>query len=76
MYSCQFKTGEVVINVETPEKLDVNDRFSLFLSEGENPDVTVKFEYTDEIKVQGRIIADCDNLSSQRMTGATVIIII
>ncbi len=62
MYSCQFKTGEVVINVETPEKLDVNDRFSLFLSDGENADVTVKFEYTDEIKVQGRIIADCDNL--------------
>lgn len=62
MYSCQFKTGEIVINVETPEKLDVNDRFALFLSDGENADVTVKFEYADEIKVQGKIIADSDNL--------------
>ena len=60
MHYCQFETGIIVIGVETPEKLQVNDKFAAFLTEGKTPDITVKFDYTDEIAVSGEVIKSGD----------------
>ena len=39
MHYCQFKAGGIVIGVETPEKLDVKEPYSLFLTENEKENV-------------------------------------
>ncbi len=60
MHYCQFKAGEIVIGVETPEKLDIKEPYSLFLAGNEKEDVTVRFAYTGCISVCGDRITEAD----------------
>ncbi len=60
MHYCQFKAGEIVIGVETPEKLDIKEPYSLFLTENEKENVLVSFRYASDISLSGRIITETD----------------
>lgn len=61
MHYCQFMAGEIVIGVETPEKLDVKEPYSLFLTESEKNDITVRFSYTDSIVLSGELTTETDS---------------
>ena len=60
MHYCQFRAGEIVIGVETPEKLDMKEPYNLFLTENEKENVLVRFGYISEISVVGRIVAETE----------------
>jgi len=60
MHYCQFRAGEIVIGVETPEKLDVKEPYNLFLTENEKENVLVRFGYTENISISGKTITETD----------------
>lgn len=63
MYVCLFKTGGIVLRIETPEKLDVKEPYSLFVCDDERYDVSVRFQYTDKIEpVCGSPIKETDSV--------------
>lgn len=72
MHSCQFRAGEIVLSVETPEKLDIKEPYSFFVCENEKSNLSVRFCYINEInEVKGSITnnsdtvvvaEDCENL--------------
>ena len=45
MHTYMFRTGEIVLKAETPEKLVVKEPYSLFLCDEKNFDVSVRFHY-------------------------------
>lgn len=50
MHFCRFRAGDMVIGVETPEKLNITEPYSLFLCEDDaENDILIKFEYCPEI---------------------------
>ena len=50
MYFCRFRAGDIVMDVETPEMLNITEPYSLFLCEDEaESDILIKFEYCHEI---------------------------
>lgn len=63
MHFCQFRAGEIVLSVETPEKLDIKEPYSFFVCENEKSDLSVRFCYINEInEVTGHIITDTDTV--------------
>lgn len=49
MFYCQFRAGEIVMDVCTPEKLNISEPYSLFVCEGEKADFSVEFSYCNAI---------------------------
>ncbi len=57
MHYRQFSAGEIVMNVATPEKLDVVKPYSDFLCDGQKADIFIEFAYCDEItSVAGQML--------------------
>ncbi len=61
MYSVKFKSGEIVLCAETPEKLNINEPYSLFVCEDEPCNAVSRFAYAKEICVQGQLVAKSDS---------------
>lgn len=72
MYFCRFRAGDIVIGVETPEKLNITEPYSLFLCKDEAAtDILIKFEYCPEITLpEGEYIYKC-NAYDVVINGAT-----
>lgn len=62
MNICRFKTGNIVLRVETPEPLDMKEPYSLFLCDEEKNDVNVIFRYGDIAEPSGLLLAETDSV--------------
>lgn len=63
MNICYFKTGKIVLRVETPEPLDVNEPYSLFLCGEEEHNVNVIFRYADVTDTTGKsLLTETDSV--------------
>ncbi len=64
MYFCQFRAGEIVIGVYTPEQLALKEPYSSFLCENQQSDVIVRFDYIKEIgNICGNVISNADSFT-------------
>lgn len=62
MNICYFKTGNIVLRVETPDPLDIKEPYSLFLCEQEKTDVNVIFRYGDIAEPSGKLLTETDSV--------------
>jgi len=70
MNICYFKTGNIVLRVETPDPLDIKEPYSLFLCEQEKTDVNVIFRYGDIAEPSGMLLAETDSVDVFEDDGA------
>lgn len=66
MFVRYFKTGEIVLKAETPEELEVNEPYSRFLCDECEYNVSVRFDYTEDIEVRGSIVSKNDSFDVYR----------
>ena len=70
MNICYFKTGSIVLRVETPDPLDIKEPYSLFLCEQEQTDVNVIFRYGDIAEPSEMLLAETDSVDVFEDDGA------
>ena len=70
MNICYFKTGNIVLRVETPDPLDIKEPYSLFLCEQEKTDVNVIFRYGNIAEPSGMLFAETDSVDVFEDDGA------